>query len=334
MISVIVCSRNEADFQALQENMQASAGVPCEWIRIDNSQGQYSIFSAYDEGMQRSKGDLLCFAHEDIRMHTQGWGKLCEQYFREEPSLGLLGIIGGLYFPADADWRAFHAYRRGRLIQRFATLEPSSRRFTFRLGAYKSRHTLTPVAAVDGMWMVVPASLKEQIHFDENNYAPFDLYDTDLALQIHAAGYRVGIAGDILIEHFSTGSFSPSYFDSLQHCLEKWNHLLPVDCRTNPSETDHRAAMRAFIEDKSAESSARDKLAQGRNDFTPAEKAVIRTGVVLFHHIYEKNAPRIADSLHEIDRSLADGWISPEEARTFRTKTWLYHTLLKPFVHD
>ena len=333
MISIVVCSRNETDFQALQENMQASAGVPCEWIRIDNSRGEHSIFSAYNEGMRRSTGDLLCFAHEDIRMHTQGWGKLCGQYFREEPGLGLLGVIGGLYFPADADWRAFHAYRRGRLIQRFATLEPSPRRFTFRLGPRREQHRLTPVAAVDGMWMVIPATLKGQIHFDENNYSPFDLYDTDLALQIHAAGYRVGIAGDILMEHFSTGSFSPSYFDSLQHCLEKWDGLLPVDCRPGPTPEDSSSAMQDFRKDKSAELSARARLAQGRNDFTPEEKAVIRTGVVLFHHIYEKTSPRIADSLREIERSLADGWITREEARTFRTKTRLYHILLRFFPH-
>lgn len=333
MISIVVCSRDEADFQALQENMQASAGVPCEWIRIDNSRGEYSIFSAYNEGLRRSSGSYICFAHEDIRVLSPDWGKRCISYFQEHPELGLLGVLGSLYMPADADWRAFHNYRCGRLIQRFATLEPSPRRFSFHLGPKQEQHRITPVAAIDGMWMVIPASLKDSVHFDEESFAPFDLYDTDLALQIHTAGYQVGIAGDILIEHFSTGSFSPSYFGSLQRCLDKWKDHLPVDCRPVPSSEDSSAAMENFKKAKIAELSARARIEQGRDDFSPEEKSVIRDGVILFHHIYEKKSSRIADSLYEIDRSLADGWITQEEARTFRTKTWLYHTLLRFFTH-
>lgn len=334
MISIIVCSRNEADYRHLQENIQATVGTACEWIRIDNSRGGYDIFTAYDEGMRRSTGDLLCFVHEDIRFHSPDWGKRCEEYFKEDARLGLLGVLGGNYMPVDADWRAFHDCRCGRMLQRAATLEVPSRHFTFRLGTRKSKHELTAVAAVDGMWMVMPATLKNRIHLDTKRFSAFDLYDTDLAMQVHASGYRVAVAGDILIEHFSTGSFSPRYFDSLKICLDKWKDILPVDCRPIPTQTDHAASMQNFRAMKSAELSVRGKLAQGIQDYTPDEIAVIRTGILLFHHIYEKNAPHIADSLREIDKSLSDGWITSAEAQTFRWKTWLYHSLFKAFSHD
>ena len=61
MISVIICSRTSTIGTALSENIKNSIGCEYELISIDNSKNTYSIFEAYNLGIQKSKFDFLCF---------------------------------------------------------------------------------------------------------------------------------------------------------------------------------------------------------------------------------------------------------------------------------
>ena len=72
MISIIICSRTQAISKDLSENVQNTVGCDHELVIIDNSENQYSIFEAYNLGIKQSKGEYLCFAHDDILFHTKG----------------------------------------------------------------------------------------------------------------------------------------------------------------------------------------------------------------------------------------------------------------------
>ncbi len=76
MISLIICSRKSDISNSLKENIERTIGTDYELIVIDNSTNKYSIFSAYNEGVRRSKGDILCFMHEDILYHMEKTVKL------------------------------------------------------------------------------------------------------------------------------------------------------------------------------------------------------------------------------------------------------------------
>lgn len=323
MISVIVCSRSERDFEALKNQLRENAGAETEYIRIPNENGHRSIFQAYNEGIRQAKGEWLCFAHEDIRIHTKNWAGRCERHFAEDPALGLLGVVGGCFFPSDGDWRAFPGCRRGHLLQRVNTLEATPRAVTAPIGG-RNFPGRVEVAAIDGLWMVLRADLG--LRFDEDSYRGFDLYDSDLSLQVRQAGAKVCVCGDLLIEHFSYGNFSPSYFSALEVCLKKWQGLLPLnfDASIDP-KADHSALLQAFYEERMARFSAREKLLRGEVPNEAKEVAAVREDILLFHHVYEKTSPTLADSLREIDRSQREGWITPAEARSFRWKSYLYH---------
>lgn len=332
MISVITCSRSLEDFQTFERNVKATAGVPVELIRIDNSQGRYNLFQAYNEGMRQASGDLLCFAHEDIQFFTRDWGRKVEQHFAAHAEMGYLGVAGGTIFPKGADWRAMEEGGQCHLLQRFATLEPQPRHFTA-LISNKAEGKLVEVAAIDGLWMVLRGSLAGTVRFDEDTFNGYHLYDTDSSMQVRKAGYKVYVCRDILIEHFSTGSFSEEYFAALDKCLQKWDAMLPIALKPRKQpEKSVEEIMSAYRKDRLMEHALRQKLAQGATELSPEEKALVRPNVRLFHHVYEKNSPSIQDSLREIERSLQDGFITADEARYFRRKTWLYHTLLKPMV--
>ena len=79
MISIVVCSRYPKIDVSLEKNIRDTIGdVQYEIVWIDNSHNQYSIFEAYNEGVSRSKGDYLCFMHEDIVYWSHDWGDLVQ----------------------------------------------------------------------------------------------------------------------------------------------------------------------------------------------------------------------------------------------------------------
>lgn len=74
MISLIICSRTPTISEELSTNIAETIGCEYELVVIDNSKNEFSIFSAYNEGVKRSNGDVLCFMHDDILFRTLNWG--------------------------------------------------------------------------------------------------------------------------------------------------------------------------------------------------------------------------------------------------------------------
>lgn len=59
MISCIICSRQPDISAELKENIATTVGCEYELVVIDNSKDEYSIFSAYNEGVRCAKAYLL-----------------------------------------------------------------------------------------------------------------------------------------------------------------------------------------------------------------------------------------------------------------------------------
>ena len=74
MLSLIICSRTPKISNKLEKNIAETIGCEYELVVIDNSQNKYSIFSAYNEGVKRARGSVLCFMHDDIIYKTANWG--------------------------------------------------------------------------------------------------------------------------------------------------------------------------------------------------------------------------------------------------------------------
>ena len=66
MISIIICSRTPDISQELKQNIGTTIGCDYELVVVDNSSNDHSIFSAYNEGAEKAKSELLCFMHEDV----------------------------------------------------------------------------------------------------------------------------------------------------------------------------------------------------------------------------------------------------------------------------
>ena len=237
MISCIICSRRPDISAELKENIASTIGCEYELIVIDNSRNEYSIFSAYNEGIRRANGDILCFMHEDILYHTQGWGPKVVDYFVQYPQAGLIGVAGTHYMPAmpAAQWDcelSSSSMIQGELINgEYITT-------THLHNDYKS--SPTEVVAVDGLWMCVPLKMFDKVEWDDSSFKGFHCYDTDMALQVWNAGFEVHLCWDVLIEHKSLGSANKDFVDACDVLYNKWKSILPMSKGISMTEREQK----------------------------------------------------------------------------------------------
>lgn len=225
MISCIICSRRPDISVELKENIVSTIGCDYELVVIDNSKNDYSICSAYNEGVRRAKGDILCFMHEDILYHTKRWGLKVAEYFVQYPQAGLIGVAGTHYLSSIPSgwWDA--ELNSGNIIQGY-TDDGCYQTRTDSWFQFKTNPT--QVIAVDGVWMCMLRSVFDKVKWDDTIFNGFHGYDIDMSLQVWTADNEVHIIWEILIEHKSQGKLDETFFKNYKSLWEKWHSVFPM----------------------------------------------------------------------------------------------------------
>lgn len=244
MISIIICNRKSTINPALKENIQNTVGVKHEIVLIDNSRGQYNIFQAYNEGVRQAKGDILCFMHDDILFRSNGWGSVIEDAFTANEHMGALGVAGGHFMPdCPCSWStckttSYHVWQTN---HDGTTTEYKCTDHT------EGKH-LVDVASLDGLFMCIRHSLFNITRFDDHTFTGFHCYDSDICMQILAAGYSVNVTFDIDIEHRSNGACNQQYYDNIEIWYKKWHSHLPVTRGIQLTDNEKRIHQEYAIE--------------------------------------------------------------------------------------
>lgn len=242
MISLIICSRASEINPTFRSDIETKIGYAYEIIIIDNSKNIYNIFQAYNEGVKKSKGDVLCFLHDDVLFHTNDWGDKVIKYFAN-PEVGAIGIAGTPYLTkAPGSWWA-----GGLINQQISYREDSELKINTRYFRNKREDT-KQVVALDGVWFCVKRKLFERIKFDDESYTGFHFYDIDLSLQITQLGYKIFTIFDIFIEHNSKGSIDENWIENAKKFTEKWRKTLPFSCLKTSFTESCKAELRTIKE--------------------------------------------------------------------------------------
>jgi len=222
MLSIIVCSRNKFPSKAFKNNINDTVGIDYELIHVDNSENKYSIFSAYNFGISKSKFDYLCLIHEDVQFHSHNWGLAIIAHLKD-PKTGILGVAGGdLVTRVPASWATL--------------ISPSQNIIQTDISKNKTIHQLDPEGytlskrssvTLDGILLCMRKEITTKIRFDEN-LKGFHGYDYDISLQATVAGYINYVIYDIQLEHFSKGKTDILYFRNLISIYKKWEKYLPL----------------------------------------------------------------------------------------------------------
>jgi len=219
----------------LLENIKGTIGADYEIVHIDNSKGDYGICSAYNIGVRRAQGDILCFMHEDIMYHSHDWGKAVKRYM-DVNQMGMLGVAGAFTVSEKYDWRFYGFITH--LVQGFQTL--TNPPYYYIKGIeWDTNEPLCRVAIVDGCWFCIKRELFTSgiLKFDEKTFPSFHLYDSDMSMQVNKVGLNIYICADIVLEHFSEGIYTSEFQQGLEDFLKKWKNDLPLSVKKINADT-------------------------------------------------------------------------------------------------
>ncbi|MBD3319542.1 MAG: hypothetical protein GF350_00430 [Chitinivibrionales bacterium] len=223
MISIIVCSRRPAEWNVHENNVRQTAGCPNEYIKIDNTGNTYGLCSAYNKGLEYARGEICVFMHEDVFMLQYGWGAIIENKFRNDESLGLIGVAGTQYLFADKPgWvAAGRPFIHGKVTHQKGE--------NCILTVYSWDNGDKEVVAVDGLFIAVRGSLFERIGFDDAIFDKFHFYDLDICMQVRKT-HKCIVTDEIVLKHFSGGSFDSLWKMYGDRFCRKYSDILPVSC--------------------------------------------------------------------------------------------------------
>lgn len=252
MLSIVICSRNPAQLRNATESIQATIGVEHEIIPFDNAEGRFGICEAYNVGASRSRYPLLCFMHEDVVCHTEGWGLRVAEALAD-PAAGLIGVVGGTYMAASPSGYWIPGSRTNRIHQ--YQREPDGRLSFNHLNPGEEPYS--PVVAVDGFWMCCRRDVWAQRPFDAATFPGFHLYDLDFSFGVRSLGLEVRVVYDVLLEHLSYGTYDGAWAEAQLAFERKWRAALPA------ASEALSAVERAEAEFQCAQSFARTLLQHG-----------------------------------------------------------------------
>lgn len=225
MLSLIICSRKHNISEELEKNIAETIGCEYELVVIDNSKNQYSIFSAYNEGVRQSKGNNLCFMHDDLWYRTLNWGSEVEKFIAETKDIGVVGVLGAYCLTKNHGyWDMMKPYVTGRAPVGNNKDWEDVNNGDF----YYGKDCSQEVVAVDGMWFCIPRKLFERIKFDEETYSGYHFYDMDICMQSLCAGYKNAVIRDIEILHMCHPQYNYLFSLSMKKFCKKWDHELPI----------------------------------------------------------------------------------------------------------
>ncbi|MCZ4243491.1 glycosyltransferase [Pedobacter punctiformis] len=229
MISVIIASVDEKRLQDVKNNIEETIGVEYEIISFNNGgTDKLGLCEVYNDGAKAAKYNLLCFMHEDISIKTQNWGLEVVNCFKKNPKIGVLGIAGSAYkSAAPSGWFA-ESHHTNLLycnyIQSFKNKGEESVHYLEKGG----KSDIAQAVCVDGMWFCSQREIAIKHPFDQNLLKGFHGYDIDFCLNVIQNGYEVMVSLNILMEHFSEGGYSKSWFEDTLKLHDKWANFLPV----------------------------------------------------------------------------------------------------------
>lgn len=220
-ISIIICSRAEKIPDNQAENIKQTIGdVDYEVVAIDNHDNRYSIFQAYNEGVKRAMGDVLCFMHDDILFQTNGWGNLLESLFNDN-TIDACSVIGSTYVRKAPSYTGHGKYNCKNWIQEDGHI-------------HENADIIHPVITFDGMWFCIRKRCFEIIRFDDVTYSGFHFYDMDTGVQLYQAGFKTVFVPGIDIFHPIGGDFNLQWLLNSYAFYNKWKHVLPLSTNTPP----------------------------------------------------------------------------------------------------
>lgn len=210
LVSIVICSNNRDKYDKVVAHFHERLGrVPHEIVGIHDAR---SLCEGYNRGIARSCGGIVVFCHDDIRIASPDFAAKLYASFAQCDLVGVAGttlLRSALW--AGSGWphlggQVCHTIPGGRPV---VTLFGLHDRLV--LGAQ----------ALDGLFFAVRRPVLERVRFDESTFDGWHFYDIDFTFSAFLAGFRLGIRTDMLMWHYSSGSFDEHWMHYARQFLAK-----------------------------------------------------------------------------------------------------------------
>jgi|HubBroStandDraft_1064217.scaffolds.fasta_scaffold59738_1 GT2 family glycosyltransferase len=194
LFSVIICSIDPAKFDRVTAMYRrVLGGQALEFIGIHDATG---ICEGYNRGIDRAKGQILIFSHDDVEFVNPNIGRQLTDSLQKCDLLGIAGTtrlehpMWSYAGPPYIFGQVAHANDDGTFaVQIFATPAP----------------LVSGMQALDGCFIAVHRRAIKHLRFDAERFKGFHLYDADFTFSAHLAGLRVAVCCELAMIHRSRG---------------------------------------------------------------------------------------------------------------------------------
>ncbi len=183
-------------------------------IRIVDSSTEHfpSCAAALNAGAADARGRYLLFVHHDVAWDSVDFLSELAKKLDALPSLGAAGVVG----PVDHPSCRHRDRSRGQIL---AGQRP---------GVLTGSRVDNPeeVQTVDELMLIVPATVFQQLKFDEQTCDSWHLYAVDYCLSVRTRGLKVYVLPAV-VRHASPGAVDRAYFKTLTKLCRKHRANVP-----------------------------------------------------------------------------------------------------------
>ena len=151
---------------------------------------------------------VVVFLHPDVIILDDDFEEKLLSIFAHKSNVGLVGVIGSTYLPANGSWWSAEAEcLRGHIIQEYE--DKPTKHMIYRDAGYYD-----DLMCVDGLFLAVRANLLAQgLRFDEG-YPNYHFTDIDICFSVIKSGFKIAVI-DTLMLHKSEGKRADDF---------EWSH--------------------------------------------------------------------------------------------------------------
>lgn len=200
MVSVVICSIDDARHErAVALYRRLFAAVRHEIVSIRNAR---SLAEAWNWAVGHSAADVVLLSHDDVDVLAPDFAA---RLFDRLRSFDIVGIAGSTRVDGPAIGWSGHPHLRGWITHR----APDSD--NWQVDVLHPHPVAGDIVLLDGVLLAGKREAFRAIPFDDVNFDGFHLADLDWSCRAAQAGFKLGVAGDLLLVHASRGNYDATW---------------------------------------------------------------------------------------------------------------------------
>lgn len=222
MITFIICSIEPERAIALKANIEQTSGIQPQVFIHDNRILNWGLCRVYNHYSALASCDVICYLHEDVTFLTQNWAVKILDFYAQNSDAGVIGFLGSqIKTKSPSAVGSDPHYEMGSLLQRTTTDTVKS--YMQKAGS----SDFSQVIPIDGLCMIAPRKVWDEVRFDEARFDKFHLYDLDFTIGV-AQHYKNYVCHSVVVEHGSEGSHNEEWYKYTKIFQDKWGERLPM----------------------------------------------------------------------------------------------------------